>query len=156
LGRMNVSNFDASHLYSPAFSCFIEHDSQLVVDHVSRRKSVIKIQIADDRTHRRDRELHDRARQVSDFVHGFYWIGYLIVEHRVDVDRHIVASDHGLWRKLEKLFAEIERRKARPDPTPVCRTRFVEKGKDDVEPAAGHLVKLAEPLDDHHRSLSDY
>src|SRR5262249_48909824 len=51
LRRVDVPNLNAGDLHSPSFGCLVEHDSQFVVNYISRRKSMIQIEIADNRTH---------------------------------------------------------------------------------------------------------
>jgi hypothetical protein len=52
--------------------------------------------------------LHDAADKVVYLVHCLDRIGYLPVNDRIDVDRHVVARDHRLRRKIDVLLAQID------------------------------------------------
>src|SRR5207253_1012694 len=53
----------------------------------------------------------------------------------------------------EILFAQVDRREARPRVGPGNGARFIEKRRQDVKAARGHAVESAQPLDQHHGCL---
>ena len=56
-------------------------------------------------------------------------------------------------RQIDVLLAKVDGGQGRPRVGPVNRARLIEKRHEDIEPAAGELVELAEALDQHDSGL---
>ncbi len=114
---------------------------------------MIEIHVAHHRAHAGDRQLDDAANQVVHFINCFDWIGDLPIDHRIDVNRNVVAGDHRLRRQVEILFAQIDRSDARSRVGPVNRARLIKERYQNIQPARRNLAEASQPLNQHHRRL---
>src|SRR6185503_19874773 len=132
---------------------FVQNNSQLRVDLIALRQSVIQVHIAHHGAHARDRQLYDATDQVVHLIDGFHGIGNLPVDNRINMNGDVVASDDRLRRQVNVLFAQIDGSHARARVGPINRAWAVHERYQNIQPAAGDFIETAETFDQHDSRL---
>ncbi|MCU0649064.1 MAG: hypothetical protein MUF00_13775 [Gemmatimonadaceae bacterium] len=162
--RFDGLQLHTRHIHAPRNRGLLDHLAHAPVDHVARGQCLIELDLANDVAQRRARERLEGKRQILHRVSGLLRIGDAVVEHRVDVDRHVVLRDHRLAREVEHLFAQVDPGGRGLDHllVPVAvglevadvnRLGALHERDEDVEPGACDPVEAAQPLDDQDLRL---
>ena len=164
--RLDRLQLDARHVDAPADRRFLDHVTHPLVDRVAGTERLIELHLADDVAERRARERLERKRQILDGVCRLLRIGDAIIDHRVDVDGHVVFGDHRLAREVQHLLAQVDaggRARAhalhaidiRVEHPDIDCAGAVDERHQEVESGPRDAVEAAEAFDHHHFGLAD-
>ena len=106
LRRENVLELHAVDLDAPRVGGFVEDLAHLGVDDVAAGQALVELEIADEVTQRRCREVLDREDRLLDAVGVELRVGDLVVDDGVDLHGDVVLRDDGLRREVRDLLLE--------------------------------------------------
>ncbi len=152
--QIDVLHFDRRHLDAPRVGVLIENLLQLLVQPLALRQQIVELDLPEHAAQRRLRELRRRVDVVLDLDDRPPRIHHPEVEHRVDLDRHVVARDHVLRRHVEDhrpqadLHHAIDRREHQDHAGPLRLRQQLAEAEDHAALVLRQDLDRADDVDD--------
>ena len=152
--QIDVLHLDGRHLDAPGIGVLIENLLQLLIQPIALRQQIVELDLAEHAAQRGLGELRRRVHVVLDLDNRPARVHDAEVEHRVDLDRHVVARDHVLRRHVEDDRPQadphhaVDRREDEDDAGPFrLRQQFAEP-EDDAAFVLGQDLDRSDEVDD--------
>jgi hypothetical protein len=137
LGRREILDLVAQHLYAPGERGLVDGVDDLAVDDVALLESLVQFELADHAAQRRLRKLRDRDDVVRRAVARLLGVRHLEIQDAVHLKLRVVARDANLAGDIERHFLQA-----------VLVRDVVDEGDQEVQARRERGVKAPEPLDD--------